>query len=433
MLFEQLLATERRAAELKEETERLRRIKDEAKQLVMAKHPYLFAEVEEGNNNLFDSMTTSQSEDEPSFLTKDLRDIRGLLAPASKAANDESNYVKKLRKLQSDVNGAEKGYYPPQQQNPPVGGALGSNWPANCIPVPIETFTRLVAESEARQRLVATHSDGDKGNNYADDTSNDAADLSQENALEDVEDEDIEEVRHVHYEKPKPAAPKAQPRTRKKSIEPKVEKKRTPIPKDNDLSDVEVPKQHQRAVIIEQREESPARMLSSDEIRYEAADAAPKIPSPASSNEPDLNFAVNSDNSQADKLYSTASDTTEESDQRPPPAGTSKPAATQPVTKTKLALPSLKSTTTASSSSESSSSHEAKPVAPPPKNPLTAYAQQKFGQLNLNSDSSSREEEVKKKEEPTKKPYPAGQIAIGDTGEESLSGPEGDEEDDFWN
>ena len=77
-LWDHLVRTERRAEELARETERLRRIKDEAKRLVAEKHPHLFRGEGEHHDE-FESLSEGSMvppDANAGFLSRDLREIR---------------------------------------------------------------------------------------------------------------------------------------------------------------------------------------------------------------------------------------------------------------------------------------------------------------------------------------------------------------------
>lgn len=78
-LWDHLLQTEHRAQELAQETQRLKRIKDEAKALVMNKHPDLFPASQDymGGGGGFGDPLSDDSQ--TSYMTQDLREIRNLL------------------------------------------------------------------------------------------------------------------------------------------------------------------------------------------------------------------------------------------------------------------------------------------------------------------------------------------------------------------
>ena len=68
-----------------------------------------------------------------------------------------------------------------------------ANWPKDCIPVPIETFKRMMEEAslarntfvakEEEEEIVSVEDNIDEIPKSGDDTSNDAADLSQEHII----------------------------------------------------------------------------------------------------------------------------------------------------------------------------------------------------------------------------------------------------------
>ena len=80
-LWDQLVQTEERAREIMLETERLKRAKDEAKELVARKHPHLFrdasADCEDDDFALRSFSSAGHSRD--SYLNQDLREIRDML------------------------------------------------------------------------------------------------------------------------------------------------------------------------------------------------------------------------------------------------------------------------------------------------------------------------------------------------------------------
>ena len=75
-LWDHLVKTEHRAKELAQETQRLKRIKDEAKALVMEKHPDLFQASEDYLGGYGDPLS---DDSQHSYMTQDLREIRDLL------------------------------------------------------------------------------------------------------------------------------------------------------------------------------------------------------------------------------------------------------------------------------------------------------------------------------------------------------------------
>ncbi|XP_059088863.1 uncharacterized protein LOC131884973 [Tigriopus californicus] len=383
LLWDHLLDTERKAKEMEQETERLRKIKDQAKEIVMERHPYLFLdELPRAESPEF------LSDESQSYMTRDLKDIRDMLRPTK--AKEPDSYMSQLQRLRDGLTTPGNVAAKPSQSKNELGPYL---WPENCIPVPIETFKHLMAESSKAKRTRPPSSDsgpaeppGDqdrevlKGANspYGDDTSIDIADLSQENAVQGPP------------ETPKEPEPPQSPR-RVAQTPPPIVNHSTPPPK--------------------QASPIPPQQLKSD------SESSKKNHSPNLSNEPDYNFAVQSDNSQ-EKLYSTESDTQSSPKVADQKVAQAQKNPVQPKPGPSLAI-RLKSESTSSSSqgnedSSSSSSSVPQPKAPP--NPLSDYAK-KFA-LKLNNDSASDEAPVKKS---------GGTLDEN----ESISGAE-DEDDEFW-
>ncbi len=82
MLWDQLLRTERRADEMRRETQRLRQLKDEAKHLVAKKHPQLFEDEDVDDDS-------SLSEGHRNTLANDLREIKQMLAAGQQHRGQE--------------------------------------------------------------------------------------------------------------------------------------------------------------------------------------------------------------------------------------------------------------------------------------------------------------------------------------------------------
>ena len=82
-LWDQLVQTEERAREIMLETERLKRAKDEAKELVARKHPHLFRDASSANYEDEDDFAlrsfSSAGHSRDSYLNQDLREIKDML------------------------------------------------------------------------------------------------------------------------------------------------------------------------------------------------------------------------------------------------------------------------------------------------------------------------------------------------------------------
>ncbi len=176
-LWDDLLRTERQAQEIKMETERLRQMKDEAKTLLLAKNP-----------GLFDRAHPDAGRSESGRLSKDVMEIRHLLSSRNHA-RDDNNANRTLDAYVTDLKSHLKALHQRDQRNA---------WPEEYIPVPVDVFRRLLVEGASSSSPVpprpaspahhqpelpaaAAHF-GRHPQAVGDDTSNDAADFSQENA-----------------------------------------------------------------------------------------------------------------------------------------------------------------------------------------------------------------------------------------------------------
>ena len=149
-LWDQLVQTEERAKEIMRETERLRRAKDEAKLKVMRKHPHLFRPQDDLDDDLRSLSSAGHSHD--SYLNEDLREIKNMLtrpnegaaAAAAAAGRVGSSGVEgQIERLRRE---AASGASDPMAAAP---APAASAWPADCVPVPVETFKRLLADAAA--------------------------------------------------------------------------------------------------------------------------------------------------------------------------------------------------------------------------------------------------------------------------------------------
>ena len=223
-LWDQLVQTEERAREIMQETERLKRAKDEAKALVARKHPHLFrdasADYDDDDDDLGLRSFSSAGDTHDSYLNQDLRDIKNMLNRPGRmddgrgrggggaGSNGGGGVEARIERLRREVSGASN---PAAAVTAAPTATMG--WPADCVPVPVETFKRLLADAAAaadaatvikshrgheidrdgrRRRRVSANgrnSSGDEsrlGMEGGDDTSHDVADLSSQEAEEDA-------------------------------------------------------------------------------------------------------------------------------------------------------------------------------------------------------------------------------------------------------
>ncbi len=210
-LWDQLLQTEERAREIMLETERLRRAKDEAKELVSRRHPNLFRDASATDYmDDLDSLSGAAVNSHDSYLNKDLLDIRELLRrhsrdSAGRGDGGSTALEARIERLRRDVEAAS-------DRSSQDDGAATVAWPKDCVPVPVETFKRLLAdaaaaadatnkrggrkkktrhEPAAAPAVMPGMSSGDEnpgggGGGGGDSTSNDVADLSSQENEEDL-------------------------------------------------------------------------------------------------------------------------------------------------------------------------------------------------------------------------------------------------------
>ncbi len=331
-LWERLARTEARAGELARETERLRTAKEEAKRRVAERHPRLFA-------------TTREDYDDESLMSEaaggDLGEIREMLLRGR--GREESGTAERYGDHMANIR-REAGVGSSRHSHiGGGGGGIAAAWPEDCVPVPVETFKKMVADLSAaaalnskeketgnkqqRRREVESPRvdtaeaavDGDmrlllqlspKSNN--DDTSNDAAELSQENNDDDDEEE----------EKVTAPPPAAAPRRNHKAkrVDAKLSREQeAAAPPPSCTREVEGAEEERepklqpatttikRATLPRPPPPDPSSSSTSSEIRVG------KPRSSESSREPDENFVLESDAGAADKLYSSATSPDEES------------------------------------------------------------------------------------------------------------------------
>ena len=144
-LWDQLLQTEERAKEIMRETERLRRAKDEAKLKVVRKHPHLFQPLQV-QDDLDDDLRSLSSDghSHDSYLNEDLREIKDMLTRPNEGADAAAAGVE--RQIERLRREAASGASDPMVAAP---APATSAWPADCVPVPVETFKRLLADAAA--------------------------------------------------------------------------------------------------------------------------------------------------------------------------------------------------------------------------------------------------------------------------------------------
>jgi len=405
-LLDHLARTERRAEELKRETERLRRIKDEAKELVARKHPELF-----GREYDDDGPEESLSEGHPTtFLSRDLLEIRQLLGEGRRRERrgSSNSAVNSLDRHMANIR-REAGVGSSRHSNDPVNAAVGAPtlaWPADCVPVPIETLKRMMAQAATANATATGQPTVIQPASTApplespmpplhlpevalpssfphipsapsparsnDDTSNDAADLSQEHQAADVktiitrvkgqtptpQQQRGTVAKELKLPKPVPAAheiahPQPSPAPRSSKVTTKV--------------DIHRNEGYQEPLAIPSVTVAPI----SNEREEPSGEAAAVAESRAttSSDEPDENFVIPSDRDE--KLYS--SETTdskkggesESEEEKPPQVGASK-KANNPLAKLaeKLTASQAKSGGALKVESDSDSRQEVTPAAP---------------------------------------------------------------------
>ncbi len=453
VLWDQLMRTERRAEEMARETERLRKIKEEARQMVEAKHPHLFngrrrEEAEEGGE--FESLSEGSLAN--SFLSKDLKEIRDLLGAggATRRRSRDLHFNAHMANVER-----EAGVGSSRHSHDGRGGGAGNDaaaaamWPKNCVPVPLETLKHMMEEIAAAASLSrnngrpaggkvvmgeydvrqeawmeSAEGGGAAGNNSPsnnnDDTSNDAVDLSQENNEKEEEEEKKVQSVVATEVKPSPPPPRAVPRNSLLKAE------------SNQAKEVVV---QVHPPLPERREgegaaaEPPSPPLPS---RSPSSSSDPNRRKTDSSREPDENFVIASD-ADNEKLYSSATSEDDKDDSmsssemrvnrpyRPPdPSKT----ATKVHEEKEEAVQSSPVKRRPRGDHESSSSDSPKQSSIKKKNPLAKYAllarqesTGKTGRINVDSDSDS--------------PAAAGNGGGGI--ESGVSGPSELDDDDFWN
>lgn len=188
-LMEQLRQTEHMAEKMRQESDRLRRLKDEAKAAIQKRHPYLF-NTETGSvqtkSDLYPEFSTHQS-----TVAKELLEIRHMLKNRDDDSLEEK-FETHIRNIRREAGVGSSGH---EDDGGGVdelldqGGLLSGDgdqlmlWPRDCIPVPRETFKRILAQANRSGRSIGPLFDEDlqrPDTVKSDDTSNDAADLSQE-------------------------------------------------------------------------------------------------------------------------------------------------------------------------------------------------------------------------------------------------------------
>ena len=408
MLLDHLSRTEQRANELKMETERLRRIKDEAKAMVMRKHPNLFqptasdeeldlSSLSEGNNGRFFH---------DSRLSKDLLEIKNMLEKRSGDSSMEQKFDTHMRNIRRE---AGVGSSRQSERSGFAGNSTNSYaWPKDCVPVPMETLKRLLEESSLNvqsslelpereqdedlfdhnlnafiQNQPGNLSDHDRPETGKsnDDTSNDAAELSQENDIK--------------------------PKLVKRNISTgAVPKQKSPVPKPEPARRGSSNKSAgKNAIPCEPVENSNAR-LANNRVSSE------------SSREADENFVLSS--ADDEKLYSSASDSNQIIDEREEDSHNSKKSSSSSskmVNKKYKPPPIVQRTASKlSTSSEEVQLPQQKKIEPK-NNPLSKYLSSNV--VKVASDSDSNAAAVKQKD---------GNVEL-------YSGPEDEamDEDDFWN
>ena len=233
--------------EMSRETERLRIMKDEAKAEVMSKHPNLF----DPKWKVFSDDETSDEDeqDTEAGLPEHYRELNRLLNPKPDKTKKRAPDVNRIHELDQDYDNLrrevrekkKKAGLEEEFEEPLVSrghfGALGVGASPGVIPVPVETLRRLIADSnryhqaspdlpllqdgqtKKQKAIAAMKSKGHgknfpfmqyyrKTNNAADDTSNDAADLTNQEFTEESEEERIQIKRKTlppsHIRRPKP-------------------------------------------------------------------------------------------------------------------------------------------------------------------------------------------------------------------------------------
>ena len=230
-LWDQLVQTEERAREIMLETERLKRAKDEAKELVARKHPHLFRDASSADYEDEDDFAlrsfSSAGHSRDSYLNQELREIKDMLGRHGRTGDGRGGHGSdggvgaRIERLRREVSGASN---PAAAVNAAPATAV-SAWPEDCVPVPVETFKRLLADAAAaavksrrrggrdhmghdgRHRRESVNGRGSSGEDSrlgvdgGDDTSHDVADLSSQEAEEDAAPRKIE-IGHPDDDRP---------------------------------------------------------------------------------------------------------------------------------------------------------------------------------------------------------------------------------------
>ncbi len=308
---------------------------------------------------------------------------------------------------------------PPASENPPL-------WPKDCVPVPLETLKRMMADLAAAHSEKSAAGVGAVVTKSNDDTSNDAADLSQEEkiavgGISEIEEE--EDLVTTVEPKAKPAVPKKRSAKTKKSprdLDVVIATYASNNVKNKTQKDVHVVVEPE--IVIEKAPNTktitpppPPPSTSGTQLQENAA--LKRDISTSSSKEPDEKFLVASDDDDGDvdKLYSSATDSYLVGAEKPSPDVQKKPP------------PESVPAKTSNSSSEDL----------PKKKTGDFYS--KYA-LRTSQEDAAKE---------TQRPGPAQPLALMDSSESesnqkrlpvnpendgSTSGPEAEiDDDDFWN